>query len=90
MDETDAVRPRGTSARFVGRLAERALLDELLAAARAGEPVTALVCGEAGAGKTRLVTELMADAGTAGTPALVGSCTAVGRRSFAFAPFVEA
>jgi predicted ATPase len=57
---------------------------------RAGESVTVLVCGEAGAGKTRLVTEVSAAARDGGTRTLVGSCTAVGRRSFAFAPFVEA
>lgn len=58
-----------------------------LGEARAGEPVTVLICGEAGAGKSRLVTEVTAGARARG---LVGSCTAVGRRSFAFAPFVEA
>jgi DNA-binding CsgD family transcriptional regulator len=84
------VRPQGTGPRFVGRAAERALLDELLGEARSGEPVTVLVCGEAGAGKTRLVTEMAGAAASSGTRTLVGSCTPVGRRSFAFAPFVEA
>jgi DNA-binding CsgD family transcriptional regulator len=84
------VRPRGTSPRFVGRAVELALLDELVGEVRAGESVTVLVCGEAGAGKTRLVTEVSAAARDGGTRTLVGSCTAVGRRSFAFAPFVEA
>jgi DNA-binding CsgD family transcriptional regulator/tetratricopeptide (TPR) repeat protein len=74
----------------VGRQVELALLDELLGEARAGEPVTVLICGEAGAGKTRLVTEVTAAAREPGTRTLVGSCTAVGRWSFAFAPFVEA
>jgi DNA-binding CsgD family transcriptional regulator/tetratricopeptide (TPR) repeat protein len=69
---------------------ELALLDDLLRQVRAGEPVTVLVCGEAGAGKTRLVTELVAVAGGGGTRGLLGGCTPVGRRSFAFAPFVEA
>jgi predicted ATPase len=41
----------------VGRVAELARLDELLAEARAGEPVTVLVSGEAGAGKSRFVAE---------------------------------
>jgi DNA-binding CsgD family transcriptional regulator/tetratricopeptide (TPR) repeat protein len=66
------------------------LFDELLGEARAGEPVTVFVCGEAGAGKTRLVSEATAVARDGGARTLVGSCTAVGRRSFAFAPFVEA
>jgi predicted ATPase len=90
LDENVCVRPRGTSPRFVGRVVELALLDELLGEARAGEPVTVFVCGEAGAGKTRLVSEVTAGAHARGTRTLVGSCTAVGRRSFAFAPFVEA
>ena len=74
----------------MGRAGELALFDELVDEARAGEPVTVFVCGEAGAGKTRLVTEATAVARDRGTRTLVGSCTAVGRRSFAFAPFVEA
>lgn len=90
LGETGFVRPRGSSARLVGRLVELELLDELLGQVRAGESVTVLVCGEAGTGKTRLVTELVAVASGGGTRALVGACTAVGRRSFAFAPFVEA
>ena len=74
----------------MGRAGELALFDELLGEARAGVPVTVFVCGEAGAGKTRLVTEATAVARDGGIRTLVGSCTAVGRRSFAFAPFVEA
>ena len=74
----------------MGRVVELAVLDELLDEARAGEPVTVLVCGEAGAGKTRFVAEVTAAARDRGTRTLVGSCTPVGRRSFAFAPFVEA
>jgi predicted ATPase len=69
---------------------ELALLDQLLDETRAGAPVTALICGEAGAGKTRLLDEVTAGARDRGTRTLVGNCTAVGRTSFAFAPFVEA
>jgi DNA-binding CsgD family transcriptional regulator/tetratricopeptide (TPR) repeat protein len=74
----------------VGRATELAVLDELLGEARAGEPVTVLVCGEAGAGKTRLVSEVAAAVRERGTRTLVGSCTMVGRTSLAFAPFAEA
>jgi DNA-binding CsgD family transcriptional regulator/tetratricopeptide (TPR) repeat protein len=88
--DNGCVRPRGTSPRFVGRVVELALLEELLGEAWAGEAVTVFVCGEAGAGKTRLVSEVTAAARARETRTLVGSCTAVGRRSFAFAPFVEA
>jgi DNA-binding NarL/FixJ family response regulator/tetratricopeptide (TPR) repeat protein len=90
VDENGLVRFRGTSPRFVGRATELAVLDELLGEARAGEPVTVLVCGEAGAGKTRLVSEVAAAVRERGTRTLVGSCTMVGRTSLAFAPFAEA
>jgi DNA-binding CsgD family transcriptional regulator/tetratricopeptide (TPR) repeat protein len=66
------------------------VLDELLREAWAGAPVTVLVCGEAGAGKTRLVSEVAAMVREGGTRTLVGSCTMVGRTSLAFAPFAEA
>src|SRR5918994_925912 len=90
VDDNGRVRPRGTSPRFVGRAGELALFDELLGEARAGESVTVFVCGEAGAGKPVLVRGATAVARDGGARTLVGSCTAVGRRSFAFAPFVEA
>ena len=90
MDENGLVVSRGTSPRFVGRAVELALLEELLGKTRAGELVTVLICGEAGAGKTRLVDEVTAAARGQGTRLLVGSCAPIGRTSFAFAPFVEA
>jgi DNA-binding NarL/FixJ family response regulator len=74
----------------VGRVVELGLLDQLLDETREGAPVTVLICGEAGAGKTRLVDEVAARSRDRGTRTLVGNCTAVGHRSFAFAPFVEA
>ena len=42
-----------TTGRFVGRITELARLRELLARATAGQPLVALVGGEAGVGKTR-------------------------------------
>jgi DNA-binding NarL/FixJ family response regulator len=74
----------------VGRVVELGLLDQLLDETREGAPVAVVICGEAGAGKTRLVAEVTARGQERGTRTLVGNCTAVGRRSFAFAPFVEA
>jgi tetratricopeptide (TPR) repeat protein len=71
-------------------MVELGLLDQLLDETLEGAPVTVLICGEAGAGKTRLVAEITARARGRGIRTLVGNCTAVGRRSFAFAPFVEA
>jgi class 3 adenylate cyclase/tetratricopeptide (TPR) repeat protein len=74
---------------FVGRAVELGLLDELVGEARAGEPVTVLICGEAGAGKTRLVAEMAAVARDGGTRTVAGNCTVVGRTALAFAPFAE-
>jgi class 3 adenylate cyclase/tetratricopeptide (TPR) repeat protein len=74
---------------FVGRAVELGLLDELLGAARAGEPVTVLICGDAGAGKTRLVTEMAAMARDEGIRTVAGSCTVVGHTALAFAPFAK-
>ena len=45
--------------RMVGREVQLAALQRLTTAAASGEPGAALVLGEAGIGKTRLVTELV-------------------------------
>src|SRR3954451_2122725 len=47
---------------FVGRAAELAVLEEVLAAASGGRASVVLIGGEAGVGKTRLVAELAARA----------------------------
>lgn len=89
LDDNGFVGSRGTSPRFVGRAEELRVLDGLLAGARAGEPVTVLVCGEAGSGKTRLVHEVAAAARGRGMRTLGGSCIMVGGTALALAPFVE-
>ena len=63
-----------TQGRLVGRAAELGRLQSLLTAAAAGQPVVALVGGDAGVGKTRLVTELTAGARDRGFTVLVGRC----------------
>ena len=60
--------------RLVGRAAELSRLQGLLTAAAAGQPVVALVSGDAGVGKTRLVAELAAGARERGFAVLVGRC----------------
>jgi DNA-binding CsgD family transcriptional regulator/tetratricopeptide (TPR) repeat protein len=63
-----------TQCKLVGRAAELGRLQSLLTAAAAGQPVVALVGGDAGVGKTRLVTELTASARDRGFTVLVGRC----------------
>jgi DNA-binding CsgD family transcriptional regulator len=63
--------PRGL---IVGRAAELGLMRELLAEAAAGQSVVLLVSGDAGVGKTRLVTEFSAEAAGRGFTVLSGRC----------------
>ncbi len=76
--------------RFVGRAAELALLRGLLARASGGEPLVALVGGEAGVGKTRLVDQLTATASEQGARVLRGGCVPLGEEGVPFAPVIEA
>lgn len=84
--------PRRRPARstpFVGRALERGLVRELVAAAAGGRGGLLLLSGEAGIGKTRLVEEALADAGTRGMAAVVGRCVDV-QPAIAWLPLVEA
>jgi DNA-binding CsgD family transcriptional regulator len=76
--------------RFVGRALELALLEELLVRAGDGEPLVALVGGEAGVGKTRLAGRLAATAGERGVRVLGGGCVPLGEEGLPFAPLIEA
>ena len=64
---------RATSPVLIGRAGERARLDAVFRSACDGAPVTVLVAGEAGIGKTRLVTEFADDVGAEAT-VLSGAC----------------
>jgi len=79
-----------TAGRFVGRAEELAWLRDLLARAAAGEPLVALVGGEAGVGKTRLAEQLAAAAGGQGVRVLRGGCVPLGEEGLPFAPVTEA
>jgi len=59
---------------LVGRSGELGRMTGLLATAEAGQPVVVLVSGDAGVGKTRLVTELAATATGRGFTVLSGRC----------------
>jgi AAA ATPase domain len=85
---------RATSPVLVGREQQMGALTAAFEAVRQGGPVmadrdttaTMLVGGEAGAGKTRLVTEF---AVTADATVLVGHCMELGPEGLPFAPFTE-
>jgi DNA-binding CsgD family transcriptional regulator len=75
--------------RLVGRDAELARLRDLLQDAAAGRTVTGLVSGDAGIGKSRLVTEVMQIAERDGFTVLCGQCAEIGD-SVPYLPFADA
>lgn len=76
------------AAQLVGRSAELGLLQELWRAAAAGRPGLALVCGSAGVGKTRLVTEIAALAQLQGAVVASAQCFGTSGR-LALAPVAD-
>lgn len=75
---------------LIGRRDEMASLAALLGRAQAREPAFALVGGEAGVGKTRLVREISAQAAEAGFMVLTGQCVELGAEGLPLAPLVDA
>jgi len=75
---------------FIGRREELALVTALIGRAQAGEPAFVLIFGEAGVGKTRLVSELAARASGAGFLVLTGQCVELGAEGLPLAPLVDA
>jgi DNA-binding NarL/FixJ family response regulator len=84
------VTQRVTSPQFVGRERELAGLVAALERAADGRPAVALVAGESGVGKTRLVSELADRARERGARVLTGECVDLGEGEMAFAPIVGA
>jgi predicted ATPase len=78
------------SPQFIGRRAEVATLVALLHRAGEGEPGFAVVAGEAGIGKTRLVSELAGHAAEAGFTVLIGHCAELGAEGLPLAPLIDA
>ncbi|GLW05689.1 helix-turn-helix transcriptional regulator [Microtetraspora sp. NBRC 13810] len=71
---------------FVGRDAELSALGAAYARVRGGSPATVLLGGEAGVGKTRLISEFAAP--LAGEARLLrGDCPQMGENGLVFAPF---
>ena len=63
---------------LVGREAELSHLLAMLESAASGRPVVTLISGDAGVGKTRLVSELAARARVGGFTVLSGRCAELG------------
>jgi DNA-binding NarL/FixJ family response regulator len=82
--------PRVISPVFVGRVAELDRLRLALDEAYQHRPGMRLVAGEAGIGKTRLLTEFAAQAEQAGALVLRGDCLQLGNAGLPYAPFVGA
>jgi DNA-binding CsgD family transcriptional regulator/tetratricopeptide (TPR) repeat protein len=75
---------------FVGRLGELERLEEGMRRAAAGQGGTVLLAGDAGIGKTRLVTELGTRARAAGAQTLVGQCIDLVGAEVPYLPVAEA
>jgi ATP/maltotriose-dependent transcriptional regulator MalT len=81
---------RVSSPVFVGRSEELGRLRAALDAARDGQSQKVLVGGEAGVGKTRLVSEFTDAARASGALVLSGGCIDLGERGVPYGPIVEA
>jgi class 3 adenylate cyclase len=74
---------------YIGRSEERSLLRQALTRAVAGNGGVALIVGEAGLGKTRIVDEITAEAKAAGMFVVRGHCYDM-EGAMPYVPFVEA
>ena len=81
---------RASSPVMVGRERDLATLVRLLDETSAGRAGAVLIAGEAGIGKTRLVSELVAVARLRGSRVVAGSCLELGDGVLPYAPLVEA
>ncbi|MEU6644796.1 AAA family ATPase [Saccharomonospora sp. NPDC046836] len=86
-----ALVPRlGSGIPLVGRVDELARLRAALARAESGEAAAVLLAGDAGVGKTRLLTELVDQACGAGALVLTGRCLDLREGGLPYLPFAEA
>ena len=72
---------------LVGRDEQMAALEDAFASVRQGGPTAVLLGGEAGVGKSRLVSEFGRAAEAAGACVLTGGCLELGTDGLPFAPF---
>src|SRR4051812_10208672 len=75
---------------FIGRARELAEFERAMDDARAGRGAAVLVAGDAGIGKSRLVSELVRRAEEAGFVVLVGHSIDLAGTDLPYHPFVEA
>src|SRR5882762_3882552 len=81
---------RVTSRQLVGRSGQLAALRSAAESAAHGAARIVLVSGDAGIGKTRLITEATSQARADGFVAALGGCVQLGEVSVAYAPLVKA
>ncbi|HEY2654141.1 MAG TPA: AAA family ATPase, partial [Solirubrobacteraceae bacterium] len=81
---------RVSSPRFIGRRDELTVLEAALARAREGCGSLVFVGGEAGVGKSRLISELAGRAEREGMTTAVGECLSLGEGELPYAPIVGA
>ena len=74
---------------LVGRGSQLSALERALARVSRGVPSAVMVGGEAGVGKSRLVTEFAGRSRGAGARVLVGGCLELGADGLPFAPFIS-
>jgi predicted ATPase len=74
---------------FIGRHGELARLTGVLDRAREGTPRAVVVSGDAGVGKTRVLTEAAAHATRTGMTVLTGHCVDLGDVGLPYLPFTE-
>jgi DNA-binding CsgD family transcriptional regulator len=80
---------RASSPVLVGRSGQLSMLDTALAEAGSGNPSAVLVGGEAGVGKSRLVSEFGERSRGKGARVLAGGCLELGVDGLPFAPFTS-
>ncbi len=80
---------RMTSSELVGRSEAVKMLGSLVRDAIEGRPRHAIVGGEAGVGKTRLLAEARTRAEADGVRVLRGGCVSMGAEGLPFAPYTE-
>ena len=78
---------RVSSPVLVGRAGQLSVLDGALAGAGSGNPSAVLIGGEAGVGKSRLVSEFAGRSRGQGARVLAGGCLELGVDGLPFAPF---